>query len=149
MIGQYNRIHKALRDKCFDMVLHGVTTRGDMRRHLKVFTQEKFPDASIADAAYYPPDKAITDALYAGRLQLRYDRIDEKNVEIMIQKYKESMPHDFFYYRPKTKEDDLTDVTLNDEEDVFHQIPAFNNKKLKSSLLYIHQSHGQKQILKR
>lgn len=131
------------------MVLHGVTTRADMRRHLKIFVRDKYPNASIADTAYYPNNKSISDAIYEGRLRQRYDKIDEKNVEIMINKWREVLPQDFFYYRPKTKEDDLDNITLNDEDDVLHQVPSFSNKKLKSSLLYIHQSYGQREILKR
>lgn len=150
-MGQYNHIHRALREKAFECVKHGVTRRGDLRRHLKMFAEDNFKGASVVNASYYPNDKSLTNALYDGRMRLRYDRIDDQNnVELMVKEWREKLPQDFFYYRPKTKEDDLTEVTFEgDEEDILHSIPSFNAKKLKTSLLYIHQSYGQKEILKR
>ena len=132
------------------MVQRGVTTKSDMKCHLTLYAEEKFPDASIADAAYYPGDKAISDALYAGRLQLRYDSIDKKNVEIQVNHWKKERPKDFFYYRPFTAQDDIEGIRFeDDEDDVYHQIPYINKKKLKCSLLFIYQSYGQLQIMKR
>lgn len=149
MIGNYNRVHSRLLQKIVEMVNMGVTKRTEMKRHLESFVLDKYPDADREDAAYYPTLKIISVSMYNARMKMRYDKMDEKNVLCMVQEWQKKYPADFNYYRPKTAEDDVVDIEDNDEDDVAFQIPCLNKKKLKSSLLFIHQSAAQRLLLKR
>ena len=128
----------------------GVTTRGEMRRHLQTFVADNFPDVSLDDAAFFPSDKTIGSCMYRSIMKLRYHNIDEMNVVCMVDRWKNRWPGDFFYYRPKTCEDDvICHQNPEQEEDFIFHIPNIRNKQLSSSLLFIHISEGQRELLRR
>lgn len=128
----------------------GVTTRSEMRRHLSTYVADNFPDVSVNDTAYFPMNKTISNCMYRAMLKLRYHNIDEMNVAAMIDIWKVKYSNDFFYYRPKTNEDDIIGHTnVSDEDDILYHIPNIRNKKLMSSLLFIYMSEGQQELLRR
>lgn len=127
-----------------------MTTRSEMRRHLQTYVADNFPDADVDDAAFYPGDKTIGSCMYRSMMKLRYHNMDEMNVVKMVDNWKKKWPGDFFYYRPKTSEDDVINHQNPDnEEDLIFHIPNVRNKQLASSLLFIHLSEGQRELLRR
>ena len=149
-IGAYNRMHPALQDKIHEMVLHGVTTRADMRRHLESLVRRDFKDAHENDAAYHPSDSVISSQMYTARLSMRYDKIDEVNVIGLVGAWKDAHPDDFTFYRPRTEgPTEVESMTDHDEEDVAYQEPHIARANKKNSLLFIHQSKAQRMLLKK
>ena len=83
-------------------------------------------------------------------IKLHYNSIDEINIISLVDKWSKEYTEDFIYYRPKTRDDDISGVANpNDEDDKLYHIPCIRNKNLKKSLLFIHMTMGQRELLKK
>ena len=112
-----------------------VTTRSYMRRHLQTYAADNFPDASLDDNVFFPPDKTISNCMHKYMIKLRYNSIDEINIISLVDKWSKEYTEDFTYYWPKTRDDDISGiVNPNDEDDILYHIPCIRNKDLKNSL---------------
>ena len=62
------------------MLLLGVTQRSEMRRHIKVFVAENFPDVSELDSLFYPSDQVLSSLMYRVMILHRQTHIDQECV---------------------------------------------------------------------
>ena len=73
-----------------------------------------------------------------------------------MEDWKEKREQDFFYFRPATLENETTNADsdvvfpngMEDEDDILYLCPDNSDHHEPSSLLFIHQSYDQLQILK-
>ena len=80
---------------CLDI---GVTTRSNMKCHLKTYVLENFPNANQEDASLFPLNRTISRQMYKVMMKLCHSKIDELNVLKMIDLWKEDAPADFIYF---------------------------------------------------
>ena len=80
---------------CLDI---GVTTRTDMKCHLKTYVLENVPNASQEDASLFPSNRTILRQMYKAMMKLLHSKIDEVNVLKMIDLWKQDMLADFIYF---------------------------------------------------
>ena len=78
------------------------------------------------------------------------------NLIIQVEGWREQRQEDFFFFRPATQEKEITDeddVTVEnldvDEDDILYSCGRDVGETEPCSLLFIHQSYDQLQILKR
>lgn len=127
----------------------GVTTRTEMKRHLRTYVREKWPEARSENASYYPSDKTVGRNMYKIMMRLRHSKLDEENVVKMIEIWKKKCPHDLIYFRPKTLVRNCTFRNTEDEDDILYHVPSEQNVNVLSCLLFVHMSVAQKLLLER
>eukprot|EP00057_Strongylocentrotus_purpuratus_P027806 XP_011682280.1 PREDICTED: uncharacterized protein LOC593285 [Strongylocentrotus purpuratus] len=71
-------INKQVSAKLDELVAHGVSSVGEMRRHLKVHVETVlFPEAAtrppLTNAGYYPSDETMGKHIYTAKMRLRID----------------------------------------------------------------------------
>ena len=79
---------------CLDI---GVTTCSDMKRHLKTYVLENFPNANQEDASLFPSNRTISRQMYKVMMKLCHSKI-ELNVLKLIDLWKEDAPADLIYF---------------------------------------------------
>ena len=71
--------------------------------------------------------------------------------------WKQDFPQDLIYFRPKTSEDDIhfseennteKDDNDDDDDDILYKIPHIQNKKVQASLLFVHMTKAQRDLMK-
>ena len=80
---------------CLDI---GVTTRSNMKHHLKTYVLENVPNASQEDASLFPSNRTISRQMYKAMMKLCHSKIDEVNVLKMIDLWKQDAPADFIFF---------------------------------------------------
>ena len=66
---------------CLDI---GVTKHSYMKRYLKTYVHENFPNASQEDASLFPSNRTISRQMYKAMMKLCHSKLDEVNVLKMI-----------------------------------------------------------------
>ena len=79
-----NPLHPSIMKEISEQLEAGVTSVGLMSRQLRRFVERQYPDASRADASYYPNRLILSSAMYSASKKLRYSAIDELNVAGMV-----------------------------------------------------------------
>ena len=70
-----NPLSKEVSAKILELVVQGVLTKSEMRRHLKVYVEKilflykQLP--KLTDSAYFPSDKVLGKHIYAAQVKLR------------------------------------------------------------------------------
>ena len=128
---------------CLDI---GVTTRSDMKYHLKTYVLENFPNANQEDASLFPSNRTISRQIYKAMMKLHHSKIDELNVLKMIDLWKEDTLADFIYFQPKTSSSDIEYANTEDDDDILYHV-ASGNEDVKNNLLFIHMTVAQKSLL--
>ena len=153
----FNRIHLNLTARIEYLLGICVTTRTEMKRHLKTFIREKFGiHAQQMDSSYFPSDRTIFSTMYHCMMKLWNSKFDSQNVIQMVTAWKQDFPQDLIYFRSKTSEDDIhfseendTEKDDNDDDDdILYEIPHIGNKKVQASLLFVHMTKAQRDLMK-
>ena len=76
----------------------GVTTRSNMKCHLKTYVLENIPYASQDDASLFPSNRTISRQMYKAMMKHCHSKIDEVNVLKMIDLWKQDALADFIYF---------------------------------------------------
>ena len=89
----FNRIHLNLTARIEYLLGIGVTTRTEMKRHLKTFIREKFEiHAQQMDSSYFPSDRTISSTMYHCMMKLQNSKFDSQNVIQMVTAWKQDFP---------------------------------------------------------
>ena len=84
----FNRIHLNLTARIKYLPGIGMTTRTEMKRHLKTFVREKFKiHAQQMDSSYFPSDRTISSTMYHC-MKLQNSKFDSQNVIQMVKAWK-------------------------------------------------------------
>ena len=110
-----------------------MTTRTEMKRHLKTLIREKFRiHAQQMDSSYFPSDRTISSTMYHCMMKLWNLKFESQNVIQMVMAWKQDFPQDLIYFRPKMSEDDVhfseensieKDDNDDDDDDILYKIP--------------------------
>ena len=126
-----------------------------MITHLKIYVRDELfkgeePPPSN-NRRFYPKRKSVINHMYLATIKLRYDKIDQLNVEQLVTKWRDERPNDKFFFHPyacvKTEDalqkavDVANDSSCNmdsDDGEVRVTITTSNQR-----LLFIHQTKEQ------
>ena len=89
---------------CLDI---GITTRSDIKHHLKTYVLENVPNASGEDVSLFLSNRTISRQMCKVMMKLCHSKIDEVNVLKMIDLWKQDTLADFIYFQPKMSSSDI------------------------------------------
>ena len=95
----FNHIHPNLTARIEYLLGIGMTTRTEMKRHLKTFVREKFGiHAQQMDSSYFPSDRMISSTMYHCMIKLQNLKFDSQNVIQVVTAWKQDFPQDLIYF---------------------------------------------------
>lgn len=75
LIGMNNPISEEVKEKIMSLVMIGVTSVSEMRRHLRQHVRSMNPAPPETDLAYYPMDDTIRRQMYSCQQRLKYETL--------------------------------------------------------------------------
>ena len=151
------KVHPRVAEKIRELVSEGITDTSSVSRMLRHYVnhhlcQEKKPKPS--DRAYYPMKDDIKNHVYLAKQELQLSKLDQKNLELKLPKWKSEHP-DSNIFRPfKLKEGTneekkhalkpgcYTGVSTTCETET-----AEDENNFEDTLLWIHQEKWQQELL--
>ena len=138
--------------KIEELVAVGVRNVNEMKRHIGVFVKgELFKHQQIppvTNRRFHPKPSDIRNHMYQATIKHRLSKIDQENVASNLGKWKKENPEDNFFFRPYELNPNYNDKQLEEEDcDEDEGITINEQSSLKHSLLFVHQSVWQRQLL--
>ena len=136
--------------------MQGVRKVSEMRRHLDSFVNsELFKGQQPPEKMrrrFFPTNKDMYNHMYKAKVAHRFSALDQKNLDVLVKKWKAESPLDSFLYEPhcSTGNSNASMVPMaesnGDEpsDDVPDPQPAADTTQ---SLLFCHQTKEQRQLL--
>lgn len=107
-----------------------------MKRHLENFvSKELFPGRRPPPKTrrrFYPSNKDLTNYMQRAKHRQRHSKINQENLQILLEKWKTESPDDFFFFRQKEKKENDGQADEKNE-----------------NLLFCYQSKNQQYLLKK
>ena len=111
--------------KIQDLVGEGVRNVKEMERHLKIYVKDLFRDAelpSIENRRFYPRRQDIRNHMYIAAVKTRLAKMDQENLKLKIEKWKQERPNDLFHFRSygsaRSNDSDLNSEESNMDDTV-------------------------------
>ena len=86
-----------------DLVGECVRNVTEMERHIRIYVKDElFHDSelpSFENRRFYPRRQDIRSHMYIAAAKNRLAKMDQENLQLKIDKWKQESPNDFFYYR--------------------------------------------------
>jgi len=152
------RIEGRLVHKISELVKEGVTSVGEMERHLQYYVKKEiFVGRAVPDPAnrrFFPSRNDIYNFMYRASLQMRHSKIDQENLYFKIEDWKKESPQDMFYLRPSTNEKPSASHgqqqvhMTEDEDDIMWQTGSDESGQPKD-FLFVHQTSWQRSMLQK
>ena len=126
MHGMAQKVHPQVAEKIKELVSEGITDTSSVSRMLRHYVnhhlcQEEKPNPS--DRAYYPTKDDIKNHVYQAKQALQLSKLDQKNLELKLPKWKSQHPDSHILFRPfKLKE------SANEEKK--HEVSPEDREKL-------------------
>ena len=100
-----------------------------MSRHIRIYVKnELFRGNSIplsSNRRFHPTLKDIRNHMYKTVVKLQFSKLDQANIDVKIQQWKQESPDDHFYFRgygeqidEKEEETDAENMFMEDDGDV-------------------------------
>ncbi|XP_053405313.1 uncharacterized protein LOC123553026 [Mercenaria mercenaria] len=109
----FQPVDKAIIAKIKSLVIEGVRSVSEMKRHLKTFTKENFPGVPELSNRFYPSNKDIRNHMTTALKLEQYSDEDQENLRILLNQWRiEENPKDSFCYIPSAhaeSDDDIQD----------------------------------------
>ena len=125
-----------------------------MKRHIRVFVKgELFKHQQIppvTNRRFHPKASDIRNHMYQATVKHRLSKIDQENVTSNLGKWEKENPEDNFFFRPYELNPNGNGEQMNEEdsdENEEEDITISEQSSLKHSLLFVHQSVWQRQLL--
>ncbi|XP_041373785.1 uncharacterized protein LOC121386837, partial [Gigantopelta aegis] len=149
--GVLQPVDEVIRLKIRELVLEGVTSVQETKRHLDIFVAKDLFLNKIKpkknNRRFYPHINDIRNHMYLATMELRHSKIDQNDLEAKIQIWKDHNPDDHYFFRPcvgsYTSQFEQTNVEV---DNIFDNIAAKNNDH-SNNLLFVHQTHWQQHLL--
>ncbi len=155
----HQKIDHRIISKIYDLTADGVRNVKEMQRHLHSFVKDVLftdkPTPSPLNRQFYPRKVDVRNHMYAASLKLRFSKLDQENVEVMIEQWKSEDPSSLFFLRPYELKRDESEVRCckdnelhlgnNDEESDIKPVAMSTVKKF----LFAYQSEWQRRLLQR
>ncbi len=142
LAGFAQKVHPKITEKINTLVGEGITELQEVKRALRHYVIHcLFPDPKDrpceTNRAYYPTNTDIKNHVYSAKCAQELSKLDQDNLKLNIDKWKNENPLTMFHYRPYTK---IKEENTCEEEDPL----IFSH-----TLLYVHQEQWQQHLLKR
>ena len=86
-----------------ELVGEGVRNVREMGRHIRIYVKDKlFRDSELPlseNRRFYPRRQEFRSHMYIAAAKNRLAKMDQENLQLKIDKWKQESPNDFFYYR--------------------------------------------------
>ncbi len=142
LAGFAQRVHPKITEKINTLVGEGIQEVKRALRHYVIHCL--FPDPQNrpgeTNRAYYPTNTDIKNHVYSAKCAQELSKLDQDNLKLKIDKWKNENPSTMFHYRPYTTIKEENEDNTCKEEDP----PMFSH-----TLLYVHQEQWQQHLLKR
>lgn len=156
--GFSQRVNEKVSAKISELVAEGITEIHEVRkllRHyvLKDLCVEMHPDEN--DRAYFPIDNDIKNHIYMAKRALQLSCLDQENLRLKIDQWKQTDPDSTHYFRPYLIKKDCSDDTLplgpqpaeKQSSSIGSDETTINGNQYEQTLLWVHQSDWQKELL--
>ena len=84
-----------------DLVGDGFRKIREMERHIRIYVKDElFPDSELPlfeNMRFYPRGQDIRSHMYIAAAKNRLAKMDQENLQLKIDKWKQESPNDFFY----------------------------------------------------
>ena len=116
--GMAQRVHPSIIQKIHALVLEGMVEPLEVQRHLKHYVQHylcasELPDS--LDRAYYPDIQDIRNHINTAKRSLQLSVIDQENVLLKTNEWKELSPDTKLFFRPYTENDSSSLTWIHQE----------------------------------
>lgn len=135
----------------------GLTSLPGMKAAVNAYANKAFISASPLNNSYYPSNTSILNHIYRGWQKIIFDKEDQLNMYILVLKWRQKHPEDFFFWRALTVKQDEVEARLqvahlsNAEKEFFNtqMSTEFKEEMTDNSVMFIHQSKQQMLLLQR
>ena len=101
-------------NKIYQLVGEGVQNVREMARHIRIYVKnELFHGSSIPPSTnrrFDPTLKDVTNHMYKAAVKHKFSKLDQANLELKVQEWKQQQPNDNFFFR------DYGEKPADDEE---------------------------------
>lgn len=148
--GYTRNIHPLVKKKIQEYVSLGITSVPFLKKVLRQFvnTELSVSDCVLPkshDQCYFPTSHTIQNHVHLALVAGRYSGLDQLNLEIKLNKWKEDDPSAHFYFR-KCSEAQIIDDKSQDGDGVKSEE---KESTMLNTFLFVHQSQEQQRLLKR
>ena len=159
------RVNTQVAAKISELVAEGLTDPYEVRKALRYYVSSVIcansssPDTD--DRAYYPTIRDLRNHIYKAKKSLELSKLDQENLRLKIEEWKKCKPDSVFFFQPFIKsEKGESDPEMgrypikepHQENEISCESNEFlheTNTHFEQSLMWIHQTHWQREILKR
>ena len=156
MHGMAQKVHPQVAEKIRELVSEGITDTSSVSRMLRHYVnhhlcQEEKPNPS--DRAYYPTKDDIKSHVHQAKQALQLSKLDQKNLELKLPKWKSEHPDSHIFFRPfKLKESANEEKTLKPGcytgvSTTCESETTEDENSFEDTLLWIHQEKWQQELL--
>ena len=114
-----------------------------MKRHFNYYVKKEIIHGKVPHAfcrSLFPHDRDIRNQMYKAKLELKFSKVDQENVELQIEEWRKSLHDDAFFFRGYGER----------EKSENGDIDEYKSGSLPNSrLLFVHQTKNQKSLLKK
>ena len=148
--GFAQRVHPRIIEKINALVGEGTTEVQEVKRALRHYVfHTLFPDPSNRPSennrAYYPTNTDINNHVYSAKRAQELSKLDQENLNLKIEQWKNESPATMFYYRPYT----TVENGQGNGQHIDDEYVMADKQDFSQTLLYVHQEHWQQQLLNR
>jgi len=122
-------------NKIEELTRQGVRKVNEMKRHLENFVSNELFNGErpppMTRRRFYPDNKDISNYISKTKNEQRHSTVDQENLQVLLEQWKERNPYDSFFFRPYTSA-----ISAQESEE-------------KTSFLFCYQSKNQKYLLQR
>ena len=106
--GFAQKLHPLIISKISDIVHSGITNITDIKRSLRWYVQNELAEKFGAppkntNRSLYPTDNDIRNHVYIAKKAMEFSKLDQENLKLKLQKWKEDIPTQSAFYRPYVK----------------------------------------------
>ena len=159
--GFSQRVNDKVSVKIAELVAEGITEIHDVQKLLRHYVlhdlcKDRHPD--LNDRAYFPIENDIKNHIYMAKRALQLSCLDQENLRLKIDRWKSTDLESTHYFRPYLmkvkggKDEDLqsaseTSINNDIDESASLIITEDSTNQYEQTLLWIHQTEWQKQLL--
>ncbi len=151
--GYTRNIHPLVKKKIQEYVSLGITSVPFLKKVLRQFVNTELSPSDCVtpkshDQCYFPTSHTIQNHVHLALVAGKYSGLDQLNLEIKLNKWKEDDPTAHFYFR-KCSEAQTIDIKKSSQDGEYVGKSEDKEPTMQNTFLFVHQSQEQQRLLKR
>lgn len=144
--GTLQPMDQCLRSKIKELVVDGVTSVKEMERHLNFFVQKELfagkEKPKHDNRRFFPHSTDIRNQMHRATIERRHSAIDQEDLAMKIQHWKQEAPNDRFFLRATIESRQVCTHECDTGDDIIDGIVAEGQ-----NFLYVHQTKWQQHLI--